>query len=131
MLFHVVHEVVEEFDLFLLDEILNRLNLQEDEARRDFIENLVNYETNSLIGTSFYPMGGPKIGGWIGWCGDVDFPQCPDCGVAMDLTFLSIYEDGKICKIDLGSWLMMNVTLCPRCLKPGIQMNKGEMIWEL
>ena len=76
-------------------------------------------------------MGGPKIGGWIGWCGDVDFPQCPDCGVAMDLTFLSIIEDEEICKIDLGSWLMMNVTLCPRCLRPGLQMNKGEPLYPL
>ena len=54
--------VSEEFDIFLLDEILNRLNLQENEERRDFIENLVNYEANNLIETSIYQMGGPNIG---------------------------------------------------------------------
>ena len=42
--------------------LLNRLNLQENEERRDFIENLVNYEANNLIETSFYQMGGPNIG---------------------------------------------------------------------
>ena len=30
--------------------------------RRDFFENLVNYEANNLIETSFYQMGGPNIG---------------------------------------------------------------------
>ena len=111
-----------EFDLSILPKLYERLNIP-DEEKGEFIENLVSYESNSSVGTDLYAWGGPKIGGWISWYDGVEFPKCPDCGVDMDLTFLSIMDTDPCEKIDLGPWVEMNVTLCPRCLKPGLQMQ--------
>lgn len=112
-----------EFDLSLLSTLAERQNIQ-DEDWDDFVENLVSYQSNSSVGSDLYAFGGPKIGGWINWWVDgVEFPKCPDCGVNMDLTFLSIMDTEPCEEIDLGPWLIMNITLCPSCSKPGLQMH--------
>ena len=63
---------------------------------------------------------GVKLGGWVRWCQGVEYPECPDCGITMDVTFLQLEEDA-VYEFGWGDCGTGHVTLCPQCGRPGLQ----------
>ena len=65
------------------------------------------------------PATGVKLGGWINWCQGVEYPECPDCKVAMVVTFLQLEQD-RVYEFMWGDCGTGHVTLCPGCGRPGL-----------
>ena len=59
---------------------------------------------------------GTKLGGYIEWCQNPNYPICPECEVEMTLTFLQLQESFAVPHMwgDSGT---AYITVCPRCLK--------------
>ena len=62
---------------------------------------------------------GVKLGGYVNWCQGVEYPECPDCRVAMVVTFLQLEQD-RVYEFMWGDCGTGHVTLCPRCGRPGL-----------
>ncbi len=67
-----------------------------------------------------------KIGGWLGYCfsGWSPFskpPECPDCGDKMDTNFL--HENGDWFSSHLCRYVELDVYLCSKCIKFGVQVE--------
>ena len=64
---------------------------------------------------------GVKLGGWPVWRvqGFFGYPNCPDCGVEMEVSFLQIMKS-KVFKYDWGRNGELLVLLCPKCQTPNL-----------
>lgn len=67
------------------------------------------------------PTGGIKLGGYIDWVQDVEYPECPVCPdkPVMSVVLLQLEEDGLL-DFMWGDAGVAHVTLCPSCHKPGL-----------
>ena len=50
----------------------------------------------------------------------LNYPECKDCRVSMDVPFLQINPD-DVFRMDWGDDATGYVTLCPECKKPGFE----------
>ena len=93
-------------------------------------EELIAEEHRQDIGEVKFPEGFPssgldgiKLGGWISWGMDVDYPECPDCDVRMTTPLLELRMPERVLK----DWEEgydhikgLHVNLCPRCQRPAL-----------
>ena len=81
---------------------------------------MIKQEHRNGVGKVDIPWTGPdniKLGGWINWCLDPVYPECPDCNTRKTAPLLELGESDKVlCFWDGG---MAHVTLCPKCQQPG------------
>ena len=77
-----------------------------------------------------------KLGGFIGWSipgdgGYVAHPDCPDCGIKMDLPFLQMKKTKLFITPEGGPDVAVQVRLCPKCRKPKMTLNRASDIFDL
>ena len=108
----------------MTEEIKSKADLTEDQFDT-FVDLLSDDPDTALEGRGVVSAGaGVKLGGWIRWCQGVEYPECPDCGVSMDVTFLQMEED-SVYEFGWGDCGTGHVTLCPQCGRPGLQWACG------
>ena len=74
-----------------------------------------DYDASTIL----TPQGGIKLGGYIRWCQQIQYPTCPRCKLMMDVTFLQL-EDDTMYNFSWGDCGTAHVTLCPKCGKAGM-----------
>ena len=82
---------------------------------------MIKEEHRDGVGEVDSPCSGPdniKLGGWIYWCQQPVYPQCPDCNTGTTAPLLMLGESDKL----LNHWVdgYAHVTLCPKCQHPGL-----------
>eukprot|EP00090_Calanus_glacialis_P021604 TRINITY_DN33331_c0_g1_i1.p1 TRINITY_DN33331_c0_g1~~TRINITY_DN33331_c0_g1_i1.p1 ORF type:complete len:288 (-),score=73.73 TRINITY_DN33331_c0_g1_i1:493-1356(-) len=75
----------------------------------------IDYDVNTIL----TPQGGIKLGGYIRWCQQIEYPTCPKCKLKMDVTFLQL-EDDDLYNFSWGDCGTAHITLCPSCGKAGM-----------
>jgi len=75
----------------------------------------IDYDVNTIL----TPQGGIKLGGYIRWCQQIEYPTCPKCKLKMDVTFLQL-EDDDLYNFSWGDCGTAHITLCPACGKAGM-----------
>ena len=89
-------------------------------------EELIVEEHRESIGEVRFPSSGLdniKLGGWISWGMDIEYPECPDCGVRMTAPVLELRMPAKVLKDwedGYGHIKSVHVTFCPRCQRPAL-----------
>ena len=97
--------------------IQQRTNLTESQFDLFYrISEDCQYEDKSVT----FPNSGVKIGGYIRWCQDVEYPDCPDCKVSMRVSLLQMEEHAGVYEFMWGDCGTAHVTLCPRCHRPAL-----------
>lgn len=93
-------------------------------------EELIAEEHREGVGEVRFPRGFPssgldciKLGGWISWGMDVEYPECPDCGVRMTSPLLEVRMPAKVLKDWEDGYdhlKSVHVNSCPRCQRPAL-----------
>jgi len=81
----------------------------------DLYINEDEYEAHTIL----TPQGGIKLGGYIRWCQQIEYPTCPRCKLKMDVTFLQL-EDDDMYNFSWGDCGTAHITLCPHCGNAGM-----------
>ena len=69
-------------------------------------------EQSDILGESGYPRPGDKLFGWPCWVQGVEYPDCPECGKAMQLVFQIDSEDNV--PYMFGDSGCAHITQCPQ-----------------
>jgi len=103
----------------------NREVLEEAGISFDVLEEAWREDSESL-GELGWHIPDIKLGGWIQWVADVEYPLCPECNVEMNVPLLQMEDAPKMeympgqevkCGIDMKT---LHITICPSCSKPGL-----------
>ena len=96
-------------------------------------EELIAEEHREGIGEVRFPSTGLddiKLGGWISWGMEFEYPECPDCGVKMTARVLELRMPAKVLKdLEEGYDHLkgVHVNLCPRCQRPALGWEWRDM----
>ena len=96
-------------------------------------EELIAEEHRDGIGEVSFPSSGPhsiKLGGWISWGMEFEYPECPDCGVRMTAPLLELRVSAKALMAteeDHSFRKGIHVTLCTRCQRPALGWEWKDM----
>lgn len=75
---------------------------------------------DSKIGHLHWHIPNVKLGGWVRWCQDIEYPVCSRCNVEMRLPLLQMEQTVGMLDYMWGDSGTAHITLCPTCHRLGL-----------